>query len=142
MSSPLPLEQLIDQFRKLPSIGQKSATRLAYYVLSMSKEEADEFANAIIEAKRCITRCSVCQNLSAGDICSLCTDETRESVICVVEDPKAVNAIESTREFKGGYHVLHGVMNPKPDIPICNKIHDLKKNGMIPKMSITTRETI
>ena len=112
MSSPLPLEQLIDQFRKLPSIGQKSATRLAYYVLSMSKEEADEFANAIIEAKRCITRCSVCQNLSAGDICSLCTDETRESVICVVEDPKAVNAIESTREFKGGYHVLHGVLSP------------------------------
>lgn len=112
MSSPLPLERLIDQFRKLPSIGQKSATRLAYFVLSMSQTEAEEFANAIIEAKRCITRCSVCQNLSAGEICNICSDETREKVICVVEDPKAVNAIESTKEFKGIYHVLHGVLSP------------------------------
>ena len=112
MSSPLPLEKLIDQFRKLPSIGQKSATRLAYYVLSMSREEAEEFANAIINAKSSITRCSVCQNLSAGEVCNICYDETRERVICVVEDPKAVNAIESTKEFKGLYHVLHGVLSP------------------------------
>ena len=112
MSSPLPLERLIDQFRKLPSIGQKSATRLAYYVLSMSQAEAEEFASAILEAKRCITRCSVCQNLSAGEVCNICSDEMREQVICVVEDPKAVNAIESTKEFHGGYHVLHGVLSP------------------------------
>lgn len=112
MSNPLPLERLIDKFRSLPSIGQKSATRLAYHVLSMSDAEAEDFANAILEAKRGISTCPVCQNLSTGDICSICSDETREKVICVVEDPKAVNAIENTKEFKGTYHVLHGVISP------------------------------
>ncbi|MDD2269469.1 MAG: recombination mediator RecR [Eubacteriales bacterium] len=112
MSNPLPLERLIDKFRSLPSIGQKSATRLAYHVLSMSDAEAEDFANAILEAKHGISTCPVCQNLSTGDICPICSDETREKVICVVEDPKAVNAIENTKEFKGTYHVLHGVISP------------------------------
>lgn len=112
MSNPLPLERLIDQFRKLPSVGQKSAARMAYFVLSMTEAEAKAFADSILEAKRSIGRCEVCQNLSADSLCNICSDETREKDICVVEDPRAVSAIESTKEFRGTYHVLHGVISP------------------------------
>lgn len=112
MSSPLPLERLVDQFRKLPSVGQKSATRMAYHMLSMSEEDVQTFADAILEAKRSIGRCKICQNLSSESLCTICSDETREKDICVVEDPRAVSAIESTKEFKGTYHVLHGILSP------------------------------
>ncbi|HBL83602.1 MAG: recombination protein RecR [Clostridiales bacterium GWF2_38_85] len=112
MNNLLPLERLIDKFQSLPSIGRKSATRLAYHILDISDKEANDFANAIIEAKKCIGGCPVCQNLSCGGICPICSDDAREKVICVVEDSRAVNAIESTREYHGTYHVLHGVISP------------------------------
>ena len=108
-----PLETLIEQFRRLPGIGQKSATRLAFYVLSLPDEEANAFASAITEAKARIKTCRVCQNLSEQDVCPICSDPARDqSIICVVTDPKDLIALERTREFRGLYHVLHGVISP------------------------------
>ena len=108
-----PLEKLIEQFEKLPGVGHKSATRLAFHVLAMSKEDASAFAQAIIEAKTVIKTCSVCQNLTEGDKCPICSDPTRDaSTICVVALPQDLIAIERTREYNGLYHVLHGVISP------------------------------
>ena len=108
-----PLERLIEQFAKLPGIGRKGATRLAYQVLSMDKEEALDFARAIEEAHTKIHRCRVCQNFTEDEICAICTGEARDhSVICVVENPRDVTAFERTREYRGLYHVLHGVISP------------------------------
>ena len=108
-----PLERLIEQFAKLPGIGRKGATRLAYQVLSMDKEEALDFARAIEEAHTKIHRCRVCQNFTEDEICAICTGEARDhSVICVVENPRDVTAFERTREYRGLYHVLHGLISP------------------------------
>ena len=108
-----PLETLIEQFRRLPGIGQKSATRLAFYVLSLPDEEANAFASAITNAKAKIKTCRVCQNLSEQEVCPICSDPARDqSTICVVTDPKDLIALERTREFHGLYHVLHGVISP------------------------------
>lgn len=108
-----PVENLIEQFQKLPGIGRKTAQRLAFFVLALPEAEAEGFANAIIEAKKKVKFCSVCQNMTDSEICSLCSDEARDrSVICVVSDPKDVAAIEKTREFNGLYHVLHGCISP------------------------------
>ena len=108
-----PVENLIEQFQKLPGIGRKTAQRLAFFVLSLPEAEAEGFANAIIEAKKKVKFCSVCQNMTDSEICSICEDEARDrEVICVVSDPKDVAAIEKTREFNGLYHVLHGCISP------------------------------
>jgi len=108
-----PVENLIEQFQKLPGIGRKTAQRLAFFVLSLPEAEAEGFANAIVEAKKKVKFCSVCQNMTDTDVCQLCSDEARErDVICVVSDPKDVAAIEKTREFNGLYHVLHGCISP------------------------------
>ncbi len=97
----------------MPAVGRKSAQRMAFYVLGLSDEQAKEFADSILEVKRSIRCCSVCQNLSAADICPICDDQKRDhSVICVVEDAQDVMAFERTREFSGVYHVLHGVISP------------------------------
>jgi len=110
---PTALEKLVDQFARLPGIGQKSAQRLAFYILSRPKEEAEEFADALIAAKSTITYCPRCQNLTDGGTCSYCSDERRDrSVVCVVAEPRDVVALEKTREFKGLYHVLHGCISP------------------------------
>ena len=110
---PAPLEKLVEQFARLPGIGGKSAQRLAFHVLNLPMEEAENFANAIIEAKRGVTLCPVCHNLTAGGLCSVCADPKRdETIICVVADPRDVLAIERSREFNGHYHVLHGVLSP------------------------------
>ena len=111
---PPALENLVEQFAKLPGIGRKTAQRLAFYVLSLSQEEADAFAQAIVEAKRAIHCCPVCQNLTEGDgPCSICASPRRDaSTICVVADPKDVVAMERSREYQGLYHVLHGVISP------------------------------
>ncbi len=110
---PAPLEKLVEQFASLPGIGGKSAQRLAFHVLSLSDQEAKEFADAILEAKEKVTCCPVCQNLTDGGICSICASAKRdESVICVVADPRDVAAIERAREYMGRYHVLHGVISP------------------------------
>ena len=110
---PPAIEHLIEQFSKLPGIGRKSAQRLAFFVMGMEDEEALEFAGAVLAAKKVIGFCSVCQNLTEGDICQVCSGKNRDSeTICVVEDPKDVAALERTREYKGVYHVLHGVISP------------------------------
>ena len=111
---PPALENLVEQFAKLPGIGRKSAQRLAFHVLSLSPEEAEAFAQAVVEAKRAIHCCPVCQNLTEGDgPCSICASPRRDtSLICVVADPKDVVAMERSREYQGLYHVLHGVISP------------------------------
>jgi recombination protein RecR len=111
---PPALESLVEQFARLPGVGTKSAQRLAFYVLSLSEEEAAAFADAIVGAKRAIHCCPVCQNLTQGDgPCSICASPRRDgSIVCVVADPKDVIAMERSREYNGLYHVLHGVISP------------------------------
>lgn len=119
------LDRLIEQFAKLPSVGKKSAQRLAFHVLSMSDSDARAFTETIEKARSSIKRCEICCNLTDGQVCSVCNSQSRDkSVICVVEDPRDVIAIERTHEFNGLYHVLHGVISPMNDInpeDICIK---------------------
>lgn len=110
---PAALQELTDQFAKLPGIGGKTAQRLALHVLELPAEEANAFADAILEAKRAVHSCPICQNLTDTDVCSVCADDMRDhGVICVVAEPKDVIALERSREFNGTYHVLHGVISP------------------------------
>ncbi len=110
---PAALQELADQFARLPGVGGKTAQRLAFYVLGMSMEDAKAFADAIIDAKNTVHTCPVCQNLTDRDICAVCDDDLRDkSVVCVVAEPKDVIALERSREFNGVYHVLHGVISP------------------------------
>ncbi|MBR7150209.1 MAG: recombination protein RecR, partial [Oscillospiraceae bacterium] len=110
---PAALEALVEQFARLPGIGSKSAQRLAFHVLSLSDAEAQQFADAIVTAKKKVTCCPVCRNLTDGGLCSICASPKRnESVVCVVADARDVVAIERAREFSGRYHVLHGVISP------------------------------
>ena len=108
-----PLETLIEQFRKLPGIGRKSAVRMAFAVLDLPDETVEGFSEALLGAKRKIRHCAVCHNFSVDEICPICADSTRDtSLICVVEDAKAVLAFEKIRGFRGVYHVLGGVISP------------------------------
>ena len=110
---PSALRELSDQFARLPGVGGKTAQRLAFYILQMPPDEAQAFADAIIEAKRTVHQCPVCQNLTDREICSICDDPARDKgVICVVAEPKDVIAMERAREYSGVYHVLHGVISP------------------------------
>ena len=110
---PASLENLIDQFASLPGIGRKSAQRLAFHVLALPDETAKAFADAITAAKANVRCCSVCQNLTEGEICSICASDRRDkSTICVVSEPRDVLSIERGREYNGTYHVLHGVLSP------------------------------
>ena len=108
-----PVERLIEEFAKLPGIGQKTAQRLAFHVLDLPKEDAERFADAIREAKAKTFTCRRCQNLTDSEICPICSDKTRnQKVICVVAEPRDVIAFERTKEYKGLYHVLHGTLSP------------------------------
>ncbi len=110
---PAALQDLADQFAKLPGIGGKTAQRLAFYVLGLPMEDAQTFADAIVEAKKTVHTCPVCQNLTDREVCPICDDIGRNrSIICVVAEPKDVIAMERSREFNGVYHVLHGVISP------------------------------
>ena len=110
---PAALQNLTDQFARLPGIGGKTAQRLAFHVLSLPLEDAEEFAAAILEAKKEVHTCPRCQNLTDRELCPICDDDMRDkSVICVVAEPKDVIAMERSREFRGTYHVLHGVISP------------------------------
>ena len=110
---PAALERLTEQFARLPGIGSKSAQRLAFHVLSLPDEQAEEFAAAITDAKKTVKTCPVCQNLTDQELCPICADSERNhSVICVVAEPKDVIAMERAREYHGVYHVLHGVISP------------------------------
>ena len=113
----LPIANLIDQLSKLPGIGRKTAQRLAFFILEMEKLEAEKLSESILEAKEKITLCSVCQNLTEIDPCVICQNTNRDkSTICVLEGAKDVIAMERSREYKGEYHVLHGVISPMDNI--------------------------
>ena len=112
-----PLQNLIEEFEKLPGIGSKTAQRLAFFVLNQPMEKAQKFADAIISAKNNLCYCRDCRNLSDKEVCSICDNPTRDhSIICVVENPRDVIQIERTNEFKGVYHVLHGAISPMDNI--------------------------
>lgn len=122
-----PLEVLVEKFESLPGIGHKTAQRLAYHILDMSQAEAQAFAQAITEAHEKIHYCSVCCNLTDGDLCPVCRSGVRDSsLICVVEEPKDVFALERAGDFSGRYHVLHGAISPLSGIgPDQLKIKEL-----------------
>ena len=133
---PAALEALVEQFARLPGVGSKSAQRLAFHVLSLSQDEAQQFADAIVTAKKTVTFCPVCRNLTDGGLCPICSSPKRdESVICVVADPRDVVAIERAREFSGRYHVLHGVISPMnhvgpDDLEIKSLLERVAKGGV------------
>jgi len=122
-----PIAVLIEEFSRLPGIGRKTAQRLAFYVISQPYESVERFSKAIIDAKRNVRYCNICTNLTDGEVCGICKDQSRNSgLICVVEDPRDVVAMEKTREFKGYYHVLHGAISPLDGIgPEDIKIKEL-----------------
>jgi recombination protein RecR len=114
---PSALENLIDKFASLPGIGQKTAQRLAFFVLALPDAEAAAFADAITEAKMSVRCCAICQNLTDGEHCAICRNPRRDAgLICVVSDPKGVLAIERSHEYNGRYHVLHGVISPMNNV--------------------------
>ena len=119
--------KLIDIFKKMPGVGSKSAVRMAYHILSLSKDETDEIINAINDAKAKIRYCPVCQNITEDDICEICSSDKRDkTILCVMEKPKDVIALEKTREYFGLYHVLHGAISPMDSIgPEDLKIKEL-----------------
>ena len=119
--------KLIDIFKKMPGVGSKSAVRMAYHILSLSKEETDEIIGAITDAKQKIRYCPICQNITEDDICEICSNEKRDkTILCVMEKPKDVIALEKTREYFGLYHVLHGAISPMDSIgPEDLKIKEL-----------------
>ncbi|WP_405098180.1 recombination mediator RecR [Oceanobacillus sp. FSL H7-0719] len=117
MYYPEPISKLIDSFTKLPGIGPKTAVRLAFFVLNMKDDDVLNFANALVNAKRELTHCSICGHITDKDVCAICSDPHRDnSIICVVEDPKDVIAMEKMKEFNGKYHVLHGAISPMDGI--------------------------
>jgi recombination protein RecR len=142
-----PLDRLIEQFERLPGIGKKTARRLAYYVITRQDNMAEKFSDALLEAKEKIRYCSVCQNLTDGEICSICGASDRDrSIICVVEDSQDVMAFERTREYKGLYHVLHGVLSPLDGIgPDQLKIRELMtrlSSGEVTEIVVATNPTV
>ena len=144
---PAALEKLVEQFARLPGIGGKSAQRLAFHVLSLTDEEAKEFADAITDAKRTVTCCPVCRNLTDGGVCSICASNKRDgSLVCVVADPRDVVAIERAREFNGHYHVLHGVISPMnhvgpDDLEIKSLVERVSKGGIEEVIMATNPDT-
>ena len=140
---PAPLEKLVEEFASLPGIGGKSAQRLAFHVLSLSDQEAQDFADAILEAKRTVTCCPVCRNLTAGGLCPICASPKRDpSTICVVADPRDVVAMERAREYTGRYHVLHGVISPMnhvgPDYLEIKSLVDRVAQGDVKEVIMAT----
>ena len=110
---PAALERLTEQFARLPGIGTKTAQRLAFYMLGLPKQEAEAFAQAIVDAKEKVKTCPVCQNLTDRELCPICADQRRDKgLVCVVAEPRDVAALERAREYRGVYHVLHGVISP------------------------------
>ena len=144
---PAALQDLADQFARLPGIGGKTAQRLAFYVLGLSAQEAQAFADAILEAKRTVHTCPICQNLTDRQICPICDDTLRDhSQICVVAEPKDVIAMERSREFKGVYHVLHGVISPlnhitQDDIRIKELMHRVAQGDVQEIIMATNPDT-
>jgi recombination protein RecR len=144
---PAALQDLADQFARLPGIGGKTAQRLAFHVLSLPDEDAQAFADAIMEAKRSVHTCPVCQNLTDREICSICDYDMRDKgQICVVAEPRDVLAMERSREFNGVYHVLHGVISPlnhvsQDDIKIKELLHRVASGDVREVVMATNPDT-
>jgi recombination protein RecR len=139
MSLPPPLTRLIDELQRLPGIGPKGAQRLAFYILRTPREDADRLVDAVREVKEHVTYCSVCNNITDVDPCAYCSAEDRNRhIICVVEEPQNVSAIERTREFKGMYHVLMGALSPLQGIGP----DDLKIKGLLARVNNGVSEII
>ncbi len=142
-----PLQNLIEQFERMQGIGHKTAQRMAFYVLGLSESEANDFAKAITDAHSKIKQCKICCDLADGELCPICKDEKRDrSVICVVEDPRDVYAIERTHEYKGVYHVLHGAISPMDNIgPDQIRVKELLSrlgDGVCQEVIIATNPTV
>lgn len=143
-----PLENLVEQFEKMPGIGYKTAQRLAYYVLNLSKTEADDFSNAIKEAHEKIHYCSVCCNLTDQELCPVCRNVKRDkTTICVVETPRDAMAMENTNEYNGTYHVLHGAISPLnnvgPDnLTVKELISRLSTENNVQEIIMATNPTV
>lgn len=132
-----PIGRLINQFTKLPGVGKKTAQRYAYKIIGMSEEEAKEFAQSVIDCKRKVRYCKVCGNFTEEEVCDVC--KTRDkSVICVVKEPKDVIAMEKLREYKGVYHVLHGVISPMDGIGP----NDIRVKELLARIDGTVTEVI
>ena len=144
---PAALQNLADQFARLPGIGGKTAQRLAFHVLSLPLEDAEEFAAAILDAKKEVHTCPRCQNLTDRELCPICDDDLRdEGIICVVAEPKDVIAMERSREFRGTYHVLHGVISPlnhvtQDDIKIKELLHRVASENVREVIMATNPDT-
>ena len=136
---PEPLIRLVEELQRLPGIGPKSAQRLAFHILKTPREDADRLADAVRSVKERVTYCSVCNNITDADPCAYCSSATRDpKVICVVEEPQNVAAIEKTREFKGTYHVLMGALSPLQGIGP----DDLKIKGLLSRVNDGVTEII
>lgn len=141
------LEKLIEQFQKIPSIGRKTAQRMAFHVLDLTDEQAQEFADAIIDAHTKIHHCSLCHNLTENELCLICESANRDhTTVCVVEEPRDVLAMERMREFSGVYHVLHGVISPMngigPEQLTIKSLVERAAEGQITEVIMATNPTI
>jgi recombination protein RecR len=133
------LDRLVSEFQRLPGIGAKSAARLAYYLLRSPREEAERLASAITESREAVRRCSVCNTLTETDPCEVCSDPERDgSLLCVVEEPGNVAAIEKTREFRGRYHVLWGALSPLRGIGP----DEIDVAGLVARVTAEVREVV
>jgi recombination protein RecR len=142
-----PLARLINEFKRLPGIGQKSAQRIAFHVMRAGRDEAEHLVQAILDVKDKLGLCKICNNISGGEICQYCADSNRDSrVVCVVEEPHNIVGIETTRQFEGRYHVLHGALSPLRGIgPEALKIKGLVERigqGEIQEVIVATNPTV
>ena len=142
-----PLARLITEFKRLPGIGQKSAQRLAFHVLRAGRDDADHLVQAILDVKEKLGLCRVCNNISDSDLCLYCRDSNRDpKVVCVVEEPHGIIGIETTRQYSGRYHVLHGSLSPLRGIgPESLKIKSLVERigeGEIQEVIVATNPTV
>ncbi|WP_326624382.1 recombination mediator RecR [Streptococcus pyogenes] len=146
MLYPTPIAKLIDSYSKLPGIGIKTATRLAFYTIGMSNEDVNDFAKNLLAAKRELTYCSICGNLTDDDLCHICTDTSRDqTTILVVEDAKDVSAMEKIQEYHGYYHVLHGLISPMngvgPDDINLKSLITRLMDGKVSEVIVATNAT-
>ncbi|MDD7353348.1 MAG: recombination mediator RecR [Peptoniphilaceae bacterium] len=142
-----PIEDLIKKLNRLPGIGSKTAQRLAYYIIGLDENEVENLSDAILSAKRNTVKCSICMNYADSDPCEICSDKARDdSVICVVESSKDVEAMERSLSFRGKYHVLHGVISPlkgkTPEDVKVKELIDRVKRGNIKEIIVATNPTV
>jgi recombination protein RecR len=142
-----PLDRLIQEFKRLPGIGQKSAQRLAFHILRASRDDVERFAHAVLDVKDRIGLCGICNNISDGETCLFCRDRTRDrSTICVVEEPHSILPIETTRQYRGLYHVLHGALSPlrgigPEQLKLKNLLHRLE-DGEVREIIVATNPNV